>query len=80
MSYVPDEPVESKAVEAMTSRGSVRAQMVLLESNRTGRSKAARWSAAEPFLPPRTTGAQMKAAIASGDGWQLVRCFSSCSG
>jgi len=49
VSYVPDEPVESGVVEAMTSRGAVRAQMVLSESNRTGRSKAARWSAAEPL-------------------------------
>lgn len=46
--------------------------MVLLESNRTGRSKAARWSAAEPFLPPHNTGAQIKAAV-SWWGW-LAAC------
>lgn len=42
--------------------------MILLESNRTGKSKAARWSAAEPFLAPHNTGAQMKAAV-SWWGW-----------
>lgn len=55
MSYVPDEAVESGAIEVMTSRASVRAQVVLLESSRTGRSQAARWPAAEPFLPPCAT-------------------------
>lgn len=68
VSCVPDEPVESRVVKVMTSRGFVQAEMVLSESNRTGRSKAARWSAAEPFLPPPTAGAQMKAAR-SWWGW-----------